>query len=248
MNWIHNVAQPNQLILAWQPADIDTDRFRWAVATLKSEESGCVLRYLRPGSGFEEMNPGKSYDQLRELGYEGHPSFDLRQEVHSGDVLATFLRRLPPRGRSDFRDYLHRFRIADELEVSSLSLLGLTEARLPSDGFSFVDPLDKNILTCELMLEVAGYRHYVSSAPSIKVGDVVDLAHEPDNKFDCNAVRVLAQGATLGYINRLQAPTFLHWLSHRDLGAEIERVNGSVERPRAFIFVRIRPSRTQSAA
>lgn len=241
MNWIENLASPSELILAWQPSDITSDRFRWAVATLKIEDLGCVLRYLREGSGFEEKNAGKSYQELRKLGFEGHPSFDLRKDRHSSGVLEAFLRRLPPRGRKDFRDYLHKFRISSELELSSFSLLGLTEARLPSDGFSLVDPINRDTQICELMLEVAGYRHYVHSAPPIEIGDSIEISHEPENFVDSNAVRLHRHGVTIGYINRLQAPTFLYWLSHRNLSAEIERINGTSDRPRAFIFVKVRP-------
>ncbi len=121
-------------------------------------------------------------------------------------------------------------------------MLAATEAKLPSDGFSLVDPLEPSIAECDLMLEVAGFRYYKKDLDfPIAVGQRVQLRHEPTNEKDPNAIALLIESHTIGYINRLQTSTFLKWIDQRSVTAEIERLNGSQNKPRAFIFVRVRP-------
>jgi hypothetical protein len=69
----------------------------------------------------------------------------------------------------------------------------------------------------------------------------VTLAAEPENKHDLNAVSMRVAGRVIGYVNRLQAPAFLRWLDEREIKAVIERLNGQTGRPRAFVFIRVRP-------
>ena len=82
----------------------------------------------------------------------------------------------------------------------------------------------------------------------VAIGAKVEMSAEPENKFDANAVRFSLNGSTMGYVNRLQAPAFHQWIKHNKITAVVERINGKVERPRVFLFVRIRPSDAQIAA
>jgi hypothetical protein len=237
-NWIAQVHEPQRLFLAWQAPDQMKDRHRWAVGIVTRTGEDCALRYFYSGSYFEKMNSGRSFEELLKLGYEGYAAFPLRREMHAR-VLSTFMRRLPPRTRSDFEEYTRRFRLAPTLSINNFALLGRTEAKLPSDGFSLVDPLDAEADECDLMLEVAGYRYYAQDAtPS--VGMSADIQAEPDNPFDHNAVAILVDSKKIGNINRLQSETFLRWLATRQMTACIEDMNNQADKPRAFVFVRVR--------
>lgn len=247
-NWIERVLEPRRLFLAWQAPDHMKDRHRWAVGVLEPAGDDCTLRYFYSGTNFEGRNSGRSFDELIALGYQGYPAFPLRREMHTGGVLSAFMRRLPPQTRSDFQEYKHQFRLSTGLNfLSDFSLLGHTEAKLPSDGFSVVDPLDKATEQCDLMLEVAGYRYYAESI-QLAIGDPISIQAEPTNKFDPDAVMICAAGKKIGNINRLQARTFQHWLRERNVSGVIERLNGRPGRPRAFIFVRVRPASANMAA
>jgi hypothetical protein len=246
-NWIERVSEPRRLFLAWQAPDHMNDRHRWAVGVLEPAGDDCTLRYFYSGSGFERQNPGRSFDQLLGLGYHGYPAFPLRRETHVGGVLSAFMRRLPPRTRSDFEEYKRQFRLSPGLSISDFALLGRTEAKLPSDGFSVVDPLDAAADHCDLMLEVAGYRYYAKDV-RIAPGDPVAIQAEPSNAFDPDAVMICDGGLKIGNINRLQAGTFQQWLTDRRVSGVVERLNGPPERPRAFIFVRVRPAPANLAA
>lgn len=248
-NWIENIAEPRRLILAWQAPDHMGDRFRWAVACLQQQEESWAFEYLRPGSDFERLNQGRTYAELEALGFQGYPAFSRKRRTHEGDSISVFMRRLPPQSRSDFEDYCHQFRIKATGNLSKISLLGLTEAKLPSDGFSLVDPLDGKAERCDLMLEIAGFRYYAESTQEVlQTGMPVDLVPEPDNPNDPDAIKICIANRTLGYINRLQTKAFHQWIREGRVTAVLERLNGNVERPRAFIFVRVRPVEKQVAA
>jgi hypothetical protein len=248
-NWLENICEPKLLILAWQAPDHLKERFRWAVGEVKPASDGFSFRYFAPGQEFESRNAGKTFDQIVALGYAGYAAFPVKVREHTSGVLEAFNRRLPPRGRSDFSEYMKHFRLRDYSSLSNFALLGKTEAALPSDGFSIVDPLDGSASCCDLLLEVAGFRYYANThGDNVTIGAQVEISPEPENKFDSNAVRFSLNGSTMGYVNRLQAPTFQQWIKKNKVTAVVERINGKIERPRVFLFVRVRPSDAQIAA
>jgi hypothetical protein len=172
----------------------------------------------------------------------------LDQQEHRQGVLAAFLRRLPPRARPDFDAYKAQFRLKSDLGLSDFALLAYTGARLPSDGFSVVDTLEDVRAPSELVLEIVGHRHWVAKLKSpLRVGEALDLHPEPENPVDKNAVVVKARGDVVGYVNRLQTATFHKLLREGSVEATLDRLNGSSDRPRAFMFVRVRGS-NQAAA
>ena len=242
VNWIESAPEPQRLVLAWQAPDHLGVRHRWAVGLLErgSHPADCGLIYFQEPGEIAAWNPRRSIEELFALGYQGYPAFSLRKREHE-DVLPAFMRRLPPRGRSDFDEYRRQFRLRPSQAISDFALLGQTEAKLPSDGFSVVDPLDGTLSHCDLMLEIAGYRYYPARA-GVAVGNAVTVQPEPDNEHDPAAVAVRVRGEKVGNINRLQTAAFHQWLSERTVTAVIERLNGRPEKPRAFIFVRVRPA------
>lgn len=239
-NWIEHLAPPKQLLLAWQAPDHFNERFRWAVGRLIRRDSTLDLSYLSDGGQFASLNQGRTFQQLLRLGYRGYPGFRLG--AYHESALPSLMRRLPPRNRPDFKDFKSQFRIPENLRVSDIELLALTEAKLPGDGFSVVDPLDSDADTLDLFLEIAGFRYYVKDKPlGGHVGQPVSIVPEPDNVYDPNAIKVCVEERKIGNINRLQAPAFGEWLRAQSVSACIERLNGNTDKPRAFIFVRVRP-------
>ena len=246
-NWIEHIVEPKRLYLAWQAPEALKDRFRWAVGVLERREDKVRFRYIDDGHEFSRLNGERSKADLRTLGYRGYPAFSTNRSVHERNVLETFLRRLPPRKRADFADYLKQFRLPAGAEMSDFALLGLTGAKLPSDWFSLVDPLDPEVETCEHVIEVAGCR-YQENVPELQPGDQVRFVPEPENPRDPNAVAIHAKNAKIGYVNRLQAKTFRQWLQKRNLTGAVQRMNGKRQRPLVFCFVRVRPARMKAVA
>jgi len=241
-NWISHVGEPDRLILAWQAPDEFKDRTRFAVGELTCEGEKVRLRYFK-GSEFDSLNPGHDYNKLLSYGYQGYPGFPPNEDEHTVGVLEAFMRRLPPRSRPDFPEYERHLRIQPGLSFSDFALLSLSEAYLPSDGFSLVDPLRADVASREIILEVAGYRYYADKldVPPPQPGDVVEIVPETDNKYDADAVAIMFKDRKIGNINRLQAKTFRIWAEQGRLKAVIDRFNGRADRPRLFVFVRVEP-------
>jgi hypothetical protein len=235
-NWIEHIWEPTRLYLAWQAPEHLKERKRFAVGELVRAGNDCNLRYFENDEVREAQN----------LGFLGYPAFKLGRKEYQ-NVLATFLRRLPPRGRSDFDSYMAHFRLPPAVKLSDFALLAYTEAKLPSDGFSLVNSLDEMRRPCEFVLEVAGYRHYANKTKPLAVSEAVELVAEPENPFDQNAIAVKASGDTIGYINRLQTHAFHNWIRDQAVVAIIERLNGTAPKPRAFIFVWVKQAQSRAA-
>jgi hypothetical protein len=233
MHWITKVREPSRLLLAWQPPDgPGSDRKRRAVAEIVRGLGGgdeASFRYLRGTPDFEDAIS---------KGFTGYPAFRLDRDDFQG-VMAALMRRLPPRSRPDFEIYRDALRISRSASISDFGLLAASEAKLPSDGFSVVDPFDDLRAPAQVLLEIAGYRHNNPDLTPADIGSEVEFLPEPENEHDSNAVRITLRGKKLGYVNKLQAPQLKRALRNYSVRAVIERLNGQQDRPRAFIFVDI---------
>jgi hypothetical protein len=244
--WIEHPLEPSKLFLVWQAPEGQQDRLRWAVGMIESRDLE-IFRYFS-AEELQTHNNGRTVDRLKAAGFAGHPAFPYEPGRCSDvDILKTFLRRLPPASRSDFDQYLEYFAIRPSSAISGLQLLALTEARLPSDGFSLVDPLDGAAEVCDAVFEIAGYR-YESTGGTLDVGDELTLQSDPTNTHDPNAVAVHRLGNRIGFVNRLQAPTVCKWLATRSLACEVLRKNGRVEAPRAYAKIAVRRNPQHLAA
>lgn len=230
-NWIQHVHEPTRLVLAWQAPDERGNRTRFAVGEITKRDGIFVLRYY---TNTEDVTKAK------ELGYEGYAAFDIKQVEHSKEVLSAFMRRLPPRSRPDFDQYLEGLRLPPNVILSDFGLLGYSGAKLPSDGFSLVNTLEGAGIPSEFLLELAGYRYHEPSLTKSDIGAAVSLVPEPTNRFDPGALAVHYGGKTIGYINRLKAPTVQKWVANGQASAVVERLNGRPDKPRAFIFLWVR--------
>lgn len=242
-NWITRVSEPDHLVLAWQAPDEFKDRTRFAVGELTADKGVVRLRYFGDDEEFRRLNPDRTYEQLLSYGYIGYPGFPLGEGEHRAGVLEAFMRRLPPRSRSDFAEYERHLRLRPGTDLTDFALLGLSEAYLPSDGFSVVDQLDAEVGESQRVIEVAGYRHYAKNpvTPIPVVGNAVAIVPEVGNEHDARAVAVEIEGCKIGNINRLQVEPFRLWAAQGRIEAWVERLNGRPDRPRLFLYVRIRP-------
>lgn len=163
-----------------------------------------VLRYL---SGTPE------YEIAKDEGFLGYPAFAPNQKEHSSNVLDSFLRRLPPRKRDDFPEYLERHRLPSSANISDMALLAYTNAKLPSDGFEIYADLAEARPPFELVIEVAGFRHQSAvSSDDIYIGDPITLKAEPENVHDKDAIAIFYAGSKIGYVDRAQAAAFHVWM------------------------------------
>lgn len=235
---IEHIIEPSRLLLRWQAiySVEQANRTHWIVGELRKDRNEVVcFRYLSESNDFNEA---------RRLGFVGYPSFsDFGKEYCKG-VLDNFLRRLPPRSRRDFQSYLMSYSISPRARISDFALLGYTGAKLPSDGFSLVHPLDNAFPPFEYVMEIAGFRHYKGPKMELPMGTILDFEKEPKNRYDPFAVKIYAGGVLIGYVPRGLSESFNVWLDKYDVTASLFRISkeisGSIEKPKAVCFLRVR--------
>lgn len=234
MTILQNLIEPQRLLLTWQPSDEGSSfRTRRVVGCLEQDGSDVIFRYLKEEQDFQKA---------REVGFNGYPAFrieDKASDFRQG-VLEAFLRRVPPRKREDFDEYLAQHRLPFPFLLSDFALLGYTGAKLPSDGFALVPDFQYTDAPCDFLLEISGVRHCVPDTSSFSVGDPVEFEIDKDNPVDPDAVEILHEGIRIGYVNRAIRDVFRRWLESDKVAAKIERINGKPERPLVYLYVSVK--------
>lgn len=227
MNLIEHISTPTRLILGWQH---QAGGKIYAVGELINDGMDTAFRYLVDGEDFRAAS---------QLGFSGYPAFPLSRPETQMGVMNVFMRRLPPRSRNDFSQYLEQLRLPAGADLSDFALLGYSGAKLPSDPFSLVWPLDDIQAPAEILLEVAGFRYQGVELSELKIGMSATFTIEPENEHDGKAIRVEVSGKRIGYVKKLQNSAVNSWLDRYSVKAEIERFNGTPERPVIYLFCRM---------
>ncbi|MNF58729.1 hypothetical protein D3C84_402970 [compost metagenome] len=227
------VYEPHRLILTWRPAYPATNlRKKLAVAELLHVHNNVIFRYL--------YNT-EDYDEACRLGFIGHPAFSIFEEVHNFGVMDAFIRRLPPRRRSDFNLYLKQYGLNADLPASDFALLGYTGARLPSDPFELFMDLSAARPPVDLLLEIAGFKY---TQPNVDTQDVIGMSlrfeREPTNEFDPKAIAIFQDSYKIGYVSRVLCDSFWRLLSRGFLDAKICTLNGTKGKTTAYMLINYR--------
>lgn len=232
MNFIEHVHEPRRLLLVWQAPEGST-RSRYAVAELlRAPDDRVQFRYL-----FHTAEITAAQTE----GFVNFPAFRKLEQSYDLGVLETFMRRLPPRSRGDYAQYLEQFRLRPELAISDFALLAYTGAKLPSDGFSILNPMEDVTGACDVLLEVAGFRHAAElRIEALRLDETAQFVLEPGNLHDPNAISIHVRGGKIGYVPRQQTAAIRRWLKDSALEARVERINGRSERPLVYLFLRAR--------
>lgn len=243
MHLINNIIEPKRLLMVWQTLDRSESAGqpqggvgkRYVVGELRQADKGVVLRYFKDSQDFKDA---------KELGFEGYPAFDISKPEHT-NVMSALERRIPPRERSDFSEFLKYHRIAPGAagSLSPFALLGYTGGKLPGDSFSFVHTFEEAPIPCELTVEVAGFRYY-KGMDLLKQGNSlvdrpVQFKAEPENPYDSHAVAIYSDGEPIGHVNRAQTEAFNKWLQCCRIEGNVERVNGRLDRPSVLLYVKV---------
>ncbi|WP_253343327.1 HIRAN domain-containing protein [Proteus mirabilis] len=231
MRILEKIIEPTRLLLTWQPPEGGS---RFLVAIIRRDNENYQLEYQLDTLDFQ---------RAVEKGFSGHPSFDLKQRVHTSNVLEPFLRRLPPKKRTDFAEYLELHKLPSPFEFSDFALLGYTGAKSPADGFAFVIDLDGISEESEHILEVAGTRYLVNEGLDLSVvhiGERVQLQKEPENLYDSNAIAIYhPKAGKLGYINKVLCTALEVKVRKNKVSAFILKKNGTEDRPLIYLLLEI---------
>lgn len=232
---IENPIQTERALLTWQrPLSAGGRRDRFAVGEFRQSPDGVIFEYL----------PEEMLQTARSQGYRSYPGLLPSAERTSSEALSVMMRRLPPRDRSDFPDFMRAFGLSPQADFSDLSLLAYTGARVKSDSDSFgiTETFDGFDQPFDYVFDIAGVRHYLATLNATAEEDDVTFRHEANNDFDPRAIEVLnSRGLRLGYLNKLQAPKMLEWLATGSVVARVFRKNGRPDYPRLFVKAQITP-------
>lgn len=235
MKYIEHLVEPDRLLLTWQAQESER-RSRYLVGELLRADDRVVLNYFKDTADYQEASAH---------GFKGYPAFQAKSGITTYDshVMEAFVRRLPPRSRRDFPRFLELRGIQAGASMSDFALLGYAGAKLPDDGFELVHPFDDVDGPFEFIIEIAGFRYNSEvSADELAAGSPVSFARESTNAYDPRAIRIEMNGKKLGYVDRGRLGLF-H--SHLDAGdtivGEVNRKNGTAERPLIYIYTAITP-------
>ncbi len=230
MRYIEHIAEPDKLLLSWQNS---SERQRMLVAKLVRKENDADLVYFKDS---EEFLKAES------LEFEGYPGFTIEKEIHK-NVLASFMKRLPPRSRGDFNRFLDALRIKPETEISNFALLGYSGAKLPDDDFTVIHPFENASTPFEVLLLVQGYQYYQEQLPLALLSDDME-AHfeaEPNNQYDPEAIKIIINDVIVGYVSRGLTRSFHKWMQNGlTITAYLERINGIEQKPKIYLYVSVK--------
>ncbi len=231
MRFIEHIIEPTKLLLAWQASD-EQHRFHYIVGELNCVGEEVSLTYLSKTNDFAEAQKHR---------FEAYPAFQDITKIHH-NVLAAFMRRLPPRRREDFPQYLEGLRLRPNAQVSDFALLGYSGAKLLSDKFSIIHPFNNVGGSCEVLLEAAGYSHIqMDSKAEIQIDNPAFFSKEFNNATQEDVIRVSINNERhIGYVNKGLIPTVLDWIEEKRIeGAWVEKVNGSPGKPTVYLYVKV---------
>ena len=233
MNYIEHIIRPERLLLSWLPSS--GHRMNRIVAELVRTDNSAVLRYLCGE---------KDFDLAVKEGFNGYPYLPVKNDNYE-NILDVFTKRLPPRSRGDFSKYMESIRIRPDVEIDDFTLLGYSGAKLPDDDFSLIHPMDNASIPFEFLMDVSGtrYNEGINLYDIITIGDEVNFIPEPENEWDSEAIAVYHQDMRIGYVCRGILKEFNSWLSGKlNIKGIIEKKNGTSDKPRIHIFIRISES------
>lgn len=230
MNKIEHIIEPKRLFLVWQQDFYEKD-IRCRVAELVNVAGNVELHYL---FNTEDFNFALEND------FDGFPAFSIDQKKHDVGVLAVFMRRLPPRSRSDYHLFLDALRLPESAKnLSDFALLDYAEAKLPGDTFSIINAFEEVEAPCEFITEVARILHHDAKDINLVVGTEVNFIIEPDNPVEPDAVKIMIGETHIGYVNRVQRESFVRWLRQNKVKGVIDKINGDKDKRRVKIFVTV---------
>jgi len=230
MSAIEHIYEPSRLLLVWHPTDESRPRHRRVVGELVRQGDDAVFRYLKGTDDFEAA--------LNE-GFFEFPAFaDKKDNALQAGALDVFLRRIPPRKREDFKEYLGQYNLPADFSGSAFSLLGYTGARLPSDTFELCPDLSDAEAPLDFVIELSGAHHYYDPARSISEGDGVIFVAEDDNEHDNNAIKAILNGSVIGYVNKALAPSFRRLLVEGNVEGSVLKTFSFRAKPGVLVLVK----------
>ena len=206
---------------------------RYIVGEIVKENNSYTLNY------FDNIN----FSEDAKEQYSGFVAFDMNtKKSYDNGVMELFQKRLPPKQRQDYSDYLRSNRINENLKnnLDSFTLIGLTGGQIEGDGFSFQPVIDVNNNNFQVFFNIAGFRHHSNYPNDINLlrDKQVTLHAEKYNQHDAHAIKIMYKDYNLGYVPYGYNKEIHKFLDRIDF-AIISKINGIFTRPNIGLVVSI---------
>ncbi|MBR3807858.1 MAG: HipA N-terminal domain-containing protein [Lachnospiraceae bacterium] len=147
------------------------------------------------------------FTQAEDYGWSKLDAFPEEKIYESTTLFPVFASRLPDKKRRDIEKILQKYGLS---KFDDFELLRKSEARLPIDTYSFIDPIFAEDETVQREFFIMGIRHHApcegkncTLLPRVKIDDELVLKREPKNLYDSRAICVLTKDEVmLGYVPR----------------------------------------------
>lgn len=230
MSVIEHIFEPSRLLLVWHHSLPDTPHHRRVVGELVRHGEDVSFRYLKNTEDFQAA---------LEEGFHEFPAFaDKSNTAEQTGALDVFMRRLPPRKREDYQEYLAQYNLPPDFSGSSFSLLGYTGARLASDTFELCPDLSDAKAPLDFVIEASGTQYHNTDNHIFKEDDKVTFETDPENPHDKNAIKILHNLSVVGFVNKALSPSFLRLLQTGSLEGRVLRFSERKLQSRLLIMVR----------
>lgn len=144
--------------------------------------------YLKEGVEAAKADVFSPYTEFPDIG-----------KVYTEGVLEIFGQRIMKQERSDIADYYAFWEIDPKFKDDKYYLLAHTQGLNPTDNFEFLADYNPS-KQLRFLTDLASLSKLQLPANSVKPGDVLTYALEPDNTYDDKAVKVFKGEQEVGYI------------------------------------------------
>jgi hypothetical protein len=228
--------KPKVLYLVWE----DADRRRYKVGSFTE-------------TCFQYLHKEESFIKAQEKGFKGFFSFPLtEEEISYPNPVPVFMRRLPPKNRQNYAEYLTAFGLdAENPPESDFTLLGYTGAHLLDDPYHVLNTFEGIKTGFSFISKVSAAQQCFFSHNDEKSLNLASnpyptliLKPDPENPKDPNAIQIFIQLSEclvpFGYVHKELTLSIKTWQNEgRRLEARLFRVNGQPNHRHAYASIHV---------
>lgn len=149
----------------------------------------------------------KAVEKAKEEGFSPYVEFSDITKTYTDNVLELFAQRLTKSERPDIKDFYTFWEIKSSSKDDKYHILAHTMGLAPTDNFEFLAAYHPT-KGMSFITDLAALSEKKLSPDSLKIGDVLRIEKEPQNKFDQYAVKVFKDDLDVGYIKKIHNKIF----------------------------------------
>jgi hypothetical protein len=143
----------------------------------------------------------------KEEGFTPYTEFQDLHKEYNGNVAEIFGQRLIKTDRPDIGSFFKFWEVDTDKANDKFYLLGKTQGLVATDNFEFLAEY-KLTSNTHFLTELASMSVQQLQRGALKEGDKLRFEKEPDNEYDCDAIKVFKENLFIGYIKKYHNKIF----------------------------------------